>query len=569
MLVAVEQLAKTLIGMRENDNGAHRARCLLQTNECDEPLRGHAADGPYRSSAKRRTCGAVGDRPIAICRRHAPAANGLLRRRRGQERFQALKSKIQDLLLKKIDVTKLEDAGYGPLLAQVNAVIDELVDEEHLLLAEADRERLIEATTSDMLGLGPLEPLLQDNDISDILVNGYRGVWIERNGKIYKTTVRFRDDHHLMSVINRIVSRVGRRIDEASPMVDARLPDGSRVHAIIPPLAIDGPGLCIRRFGGHSYRMEDLISNGTCTQEMADFVRIAVLTRLNILISGGTGSGKTTLLNCLSTYIPENQRIITIEDAAELALQQPQVFRLETRPPNVEGKGEVTQRELFRNTLRMRPDRVIVGEVRGAEVLDMLQAMSTGHDGSMATIHANTPRDSLGRLEMMMLLSGVALPEKAMHQYVANSINLIIQLARHSDGTRKLIKITEITGMEGDTVLTQDLFEYVRTGVDPSGKVLGHFRTTNTRPFYTERFEAAGFVVARSLDAHPARDDTTPMTELITLVCFALLISPALVYYTIRRKHRLAQDRVLERRLGDSSATPAQRDPRGPRPRTR
>ena len=350
-----------------------------------------------------------------------------------------------------------------------------------------------------MLGLGPLEPLLQDNDISDILVNGYRSVWIERNGKIYKTTVRFRDDQHLMSVINRIVSRVGRRIDEASPMVDARLPDGSRVHAIIPPLAIDGPGLCIRRFGGHSYRMEDLITNGTVTQEMADFVRIAVLTRLNILISGGTGSGKTTLLNCLSTYIPEDQRIITIEDAAELALQQPQVFRLETRPPNVEGKGEVTQRELFRNTLRMRPDRVIVGEVRGAEVLDMLQAMSTGHDGSMATIHANTPRDSLGRLEMMMLLSGVALPEKAMHQYIANSINLIIQLARHSDGTRKIIKITEITGMEGDTVLTQDLFEYVRTGVDPTGEVLGHFRTTGTRPFYTERFEAAGFAVPPSM----------------------------------------------------------------------
>ncbi|HVB81443.1 MAG TPA: CpaF family protein [Candidatus Binataceae bacterium] len=417
----------------------------------------------------------------------------------GKERFQTLKRKIQDLLLQKIDVTKLEDAGYAPLLSQVNAVIDDLVEQEHLLLAEADRERLIEATTSDMLGLGPLEPLLQDNDISDILVNGYRSVWIERNGKIHKTTVRFRDDQHLMSVINRIVSRVGRRIDEASPMVDARLPDGSRVHAIIPPLAIDGPGLCIRRFGGHNYRMEDLITNGTFTQEMTAFMRMAVLTRLNILISGGTGSGKTTLMNCLSTYIPEDQRIITIEDAAELALQQPQVFRLETRPPNVEGKGEVTQRELFRNTLRMRPDRVIVGEVRGAEVLDMLQAMSTGHDGSMATIHANTPRDSLGRLEMMMLLSGVSLPEKAMRQYIANSINLIIQLARHSDGARKVIKITEITGMEGDTVLTQDLFEYVRTGVDPIGKVLGHFRTTGTRPFHTERFEAAGFAMPSSM----------------------------------------------------------------------
>jgi pilus assembly protein CpaF len=417
----------------------------------------------------------------------------------GKERFQALKVRIQDLLLKKIDVTKLEDAGYGPLLSQVNAVIDDLVEQDHLLLAEADRARLIEATTSDMLGLGPLEPLLQDNEISDILVNGYRSVWIERNGKIHKTTVRFRDDQHLMNVINRIVSRVGRRIDEASPMVDARLPDGSRVHAIIPPLAIDGPGLCIRRFGGHSYRMEDLITNGTFTLEMADFMRIAVLARLNLLISGGTGSGKTTLLNCLSNHIPADQRIITIEDAAELALQQPQVFRLETRPPNVEGKGEVTQRELFRNTLRMRPDRVIVGEVRGAEVLDMLQAMSTGHDGSMATIHANTPRDSLGRLEMMMLLSGVALPEKAMRQYIANSINLIIQLARHSDGARKIIKITEITGMEGDTVLTQDLFEYVRTGVDPAGKVLGHFRTTGTRPFYTERFEAAGFAIPQSM----------------------------------------------------------------------
>jgi pilus assembly protein CpaF len=417
----------------------------------------------------------------------------------GKERFQTLKGKIQDLLLKRIDVTKLEDAGYGPLLSQVNAVIDELVEQDHLLLTEADRVRLVEATTSDMLGLGPLEPLLQDNDISDILVNGYRSVWIERSGKIHKTTVRFRDDQHLMSVINRIVARVGRRIDEASPMVDARLPDGSRVHAIIPPLAIDGPGLCIRRFGGHNYRMDDLITNGTCTQEMADFVRIAVLTRLNILISGGTGSGKTTLLNCLSTYIPGDQRIITIEDAAELALQQPQVFRLETRPPNVEGKGEVTQRELFRNTLRMRPDRVIVGEVRGAEVLDMLQAMSTGHDGSMATIHANSPRDSLGRLEMMMMLSGVALPEKAMRQYIANSINLIIQIARHSDGARKIIKVAEITGMEGDTVLTQDLFDYVRTGVDPAGKVLGHFRTTGTRPFYTERFEAAGFTVPPSM----------------------------------------------------------------------
>jgi pilus assembly protein CpaF len=418
-----------------------------------------------------------------------------------EKRFEALKDRIQDLLLRKIDVNKLEEAGYAPLLSQVNAIIDDLVEQEQVLLTEADRERLIEATTSDMLGLGPLEPLLQDNEISDILVNGYRGVWIERKGKILKTTVRFRDDQHLMGVINRIVARVGRRIDEASPTVDARLPDGSRVHAIIPPLAIDGPGLSIRRFGGHVFRIEDLIINGTLTPEIAEFMRIAVLTRLNILISGGTGSGKTTLLNCLSNYLPEDQRIITIEDAAELALQQSQVFRLETRPPNVEGRGEVSQRELFRNTLRMRPDRVIVGEVRGAEVLDMLQAMSTGHDGSMTTIHANNPRDSLSRLEMMMLLSGVALPEKAMRQYIATSINLIVQVSRLSDGTRKVLNVTEITGMEGDTVLTQDLFEFVRAGVDQNGKVLGHFRATGMRPFYIERFETAGHALPKTMFA--------------------------------------------------------------------
>jgi pilus assembly protein CpaF len=409
------------------------------------------------------------------------------------ELFQDLKSKVQDRLLRAIDISRLDEGGYAALLSEITEVINGLIEDEHLLITEADRARLVEVTINEMLGLGPLEPLLQDNDISDILVNGYNQVWIERRGKLYKTAVRFHDDAHLMNVINRIVSRVGRRIDESSPTVDARLPDGSRVHAIIPPLAIDGPGLCIRRFGGHAYRMDDLVANGTLPDEMAEFIRLAILTRLNILISGGTGSGKTTLLNCLSSYLPENQRIITIEDAAELALQQPHVFRLETRPPNVEGKGEVTQRELFRNTLRMRPDRVIVGEVRGAEVLDMLQAMSTGHDGSMATIHANNPRDSLGRLEMMMLLSGVNLPEKAMRQYISNALNIIIHTARFSDGTRKVIKITEISGMEGDTVLTQDLFEYVRTGIDSEGVVLGSFRATGTRSIYAERMQTAGF----------------------------------------------------------------------------
>lgn len=419
--------------------------------------------------------------------------------------FDNLKRRVQDRLLEKINVAKLEEAGYGALLIEITSVINTLIEEDKLLLTDSDRARLIEATTNDMLGLGPLEPLLQDNEVSDILVNGYRNVWIERKGRLHKTEVRFQDDRHLMAVINRIASRVGRRIDEASPMVDARLPDGSRVNAIIPPLAIDGPGLCIRRFGGHSFRMEDLIKNDTLTMEMAEFMRLAVLTRLNILVSGGTGSGKTTLLNCLSSYLPADQRIVTIEDTAELALQQPHVFRLETRPPNVEGKGEVTQRELFRNTLRMRPDRVIVGEVRGAEVLDMLQAMSTGHDGSMATIHANNPRDSLGRLEMMMMLTGISLPEKAMRQYIANALNLIIHSARFSDGSRRVTKITEITGMEGDTVLTQDLFEYTRTGIDPVGKVMGHFRTTGTRSFYAERIEAAGFKLEQLLAAASLR----------------------------------------------------------------
>ncbi|HYL99193.1 MAG TPA: CpaF family protein, partial [Blastocatellia bacterium] len=411
----------------------------------------------------------------------------------GKPLLENLKLRVQDRLLQKIDVSKLEQAGYEVLLKEISSVINDLIKEDNLHLTESDMARLIETTTNDMLGLGPLEPLLQDNDVSDILVNGYGQVWIERSGKLYRTEVRFHDDQHLMSVINRIVSRVGRRIDESSPMVDARLPDGSRVNAIIPPLAIDGPGLSIRRFGGHGYRIEEMVRNKTFTAEMAEFMRLAVRTRLNILVSGGTGSGKTTLLNCLSSFIPEEQRIITIEDAAELALQQPHVFRLETRPPNVEGKGEVTQRDLFRNTLRMRPDRVIVGEVRGAEVLEMLQAMSTGHDGSMATIHANSPRDSLTRLEMMMLLSGLVLPEKAMRQYIAAALNVIVHIARLSDGCRRVVKITEITGMEGDTVLTQDLFEFVRKGVNSSGKVIGVFQATGVRSAYADRIEAAGY----------------------------------------------------------------------------
>jgi pilus assembly protein CpaF len=378
-------------------------------------------------------------------------------------------------------------------LAQINDAIREIITEEKLLLTDADQAALIEMTTNEMLGLGPLEPLLQDNEVSDILVNGFSETYVERKGKLARTNVRFHDDQHLMEVINRIVSRVGRRIDEASPMVDARLPDGSRVNAVIPPLAIDGPALCIRRFGAFANDISFLVQRGTLTNEMVIFLRAAVGAKLNILISGGTGTGKTTFLNCLSSFIPETERILTIEDAAELRLQQPHVLRLETRPANIEGQGEVTQRDLFKNTLRMRPDRIIVGEVRGAEVLDMLQAMSTGHDGSMATIHANNPRDSLARLEMMMLLSGINLPERAMRQYISAALNMIVQVNRFPDGTRKVIKISEITGMEGDIVLMQDLFEFEATGINAIGKIVGDFRSTRIQSIFTERMLKAGF----------------------------------------------------------------------------
>jgi pilus assembly protein CpaF len=410
-----------------------------------------------------------------------------------RELFDYLKERVQDRIFQRTDPAKLEEYGPTDLLDQISGAINEIITQEKLLLTDADRDRLIQLTINDMVGLGPLEPLLQDNEISDILVNGYAQTFIERRGKLVKSNVKFHDDQHLLRVINRIVARVGRRIDESSPMVDARLPDGSRVNAVIGPLAIDGPSLSIRRFGGFGNDISQMVLRGTLTAEMVAFMRAAVGSRLNILISGGTGTGKTTMLNCFSSFIPEDERIITIEDAAELRLQQPHVVRLESRPPNVEGKGEITQRDLFKNTLRMRPDRIVVGEVRGGEVLDMLQAMSTGHDGSMATIHANTPRDSLGRLEMMMLLTGISLPDQAMRQYIVTAINLVVHVNRFSDGSRRVVKISEITGMETGVVLMQDLFEFVRTGTGPTGKVLGEFRSTGVRSKYTEKMLASGY----------------------------------------------------------------------------
>ena len=426
---------------------------------------------------------AMGPHPSLTTSRQKRAVN---------DSFRELKLAVHNRLLETIDVAKLE--SLDPLLVstKLTAAIGTILEEEDRLLTPADRVRLVEEIKNEMLGLGPLEPLLWDDEISDILINGHNQVYIEKHGKLQKTEVTFQDDQHLLHIIERIVSRVGRRVDESSPMVDARLPDGSRVNAIIPPLALDGPAMSIRRFGRDPYTIDDLLNNGSITPEMVEFLRMIVRARLNIIVSGGTGSGKTTLLNCLTSFVPADERIVTIEDSAELTLQQPHVVRLETRPSNLEGKGEITQRDLVKNCLRMRPDRIIVGEVRSAEVLDMLQAMSTGHDGSLSTVHANSPRETLGRLEMMMLLSGVSLPEKAMRQQIAAAINIVVHTSRLSDGTRKLMKITEITGMEGETVMMQDLFEFVRTGTSPSGKVLGHFRPTGIRSFYNQRLEAAG-----------------------------------------------------------------------------
>ena len=421
--------------------------------------------------------------------------NGSPRRQRDTmaDGFQQLKLAVHNRLFETLDVSRLESLEQNMASTKVTQAITEILNEEGRLLTDTDRARLVEEIKNELLGLGPLEPLLWDDDVSDILVNGPNQVYVERQGKLYLTDVRFNDDQHLMLIIDRIVSQVGRRVDEASPMVDARLSDGSRINAIIPPLALDGPSLSIRRFGKKRYTVDDLIEKETVTPDMVEFMQAIVKARLNVLVCGGTGSGKTTMLNCMSSFIPSDERIVTIEDSAELLLQQPHVVRLETRPPNVEGKGEVTQRELVKNCLRMRPDRIIVGEVRGGEVFDMLQAMSTGHDGSIATVHANTPRDAIQRLEMMMLLSGASIPQRAMRQQIASALNMVVHVSRLSDGTRKMMRISEITGMEGDMVMMQDLFEFKRTGIGQGGKVLGQFRFTGIRSMYTDRVAAAGF----------------------------------------------------------------------------
>lgn len=410
--------------------------------------------------------------------------------------FQEVKSRLHRTLINRMDLSKLGALTPDQVHAEVSRLAETVLAQEAMPLSTSERERLVRDIQHELFGLGPLEPLLADPTISDILVNSHSRIYIERGGKIEVTNVAFKDDEHLMRVIERIVSSVGRRIDESSPMVDARLKDGSRVNAIIPPLAIDGPVLSIRRFGAEPLRMNSLIENKALTRDIADMLEMCVNARLNILISGGTGAGKTTLLNALSAYISEEQRIVTIEDSAELQLQQPHVVRLETRPPNIEGRGEVTQRDLVRNALRMRPDRIVIGEVRGGEAIDMLQAMNTGHDGSLTTIHANTPRDALSRLETMIQMTGMRLSERAMRQQVASALDLVLQVARLSDGSRRVTSISEITGMEGDTITMQEIFMYERTGMN-QGQVIGRFRPTGIRPRFAEKLKSYGMQLPR------------------------------------------------------------------------
>jgi pilus assembly protein CpaF len=407
-------------------------------------------------------------------------------------RLYEVKSRIHHLLLERLDLSQMENLDDLEVAREIRQALDQLFQEESEPINLQEKNRLVQELEFEILGLGPLEPLLTDPTISDILANRYDQVYIERRGQLEKTLVRFQDNNHLLKIINKIVANVGRRIDEANPMVDARLPDGSRVNAIIPPLALDGPLLSIRRFSVQRPSLEDLVSKGSLTTEIGEVMKALVAAKLNVLISGGTGAGKTTMLNILSGFIPSRERIITIEDSAELQLQQEHVARLETRPANVEGKGEITQRDLVRNSLRMRPDRIVVGEVRGAEVIDMFQAMNTGHEGSMTTVHANTARDALLRLETMMQLSGFKITEKAMRQMISSSLDVIIQLARHSDGVRRMISLSEITGMESGVISMQDIFVFERHAIDEQDRVVGRFMATGVRPRFADRCKIFG-----------------------------------------------------------------------------
>lgn len=422
--------------------------------------------------------------------------------------YQTLKRKVHEAVLDRVELERLARLPAEQVRQEIGGLIGRILEEDKAPVNDLERRQLMTDIHDEMFGFGPLEALLRDPSVSDILVNTYRTTYVERGGRLELTDVTFYDDAHLMKVIEKIVSRVGRRIDESSPMVDARLPDGSRVNAIIPPSAVDGPLMSIRRFAVNPLQMSDLVASQSLTPPMAELLDALTRAKVNVLVSGGTGSGKTTLLNILSGFIPEGERVVTIEDAAELQLRQQHVLRLETRPPNVEGRGEVTQRTLVRNALRMRPDRIILGEVRGAEALDMLNAMNTGHEGSLATIHANTPRDALTRLENMISLAGLALSPKNLRQQISSAISVVVQVARLTDGRRKVVSIQELTGMEGEMVNMQEIFTFKRTGIDQNGTVRGHFCATGVRPKFTERLQAFGIALPDQLYDPARRFDT-------------------------------------------------------------
>ena len=425
-------------------------------------------------------------------------------RNQREKNLHDIKKRLHRTLVERLDIAQLENMEENLVAVEIRRALTQLMADDPFPLNTEERVRIAQELEFEILGLGPLEPLVRDNTLSDILVNRFDEIYVERYGLLHLTDVRFRDNAHLMKIIHKIVSNIGRRIDESSPMVDARLPDGSRVNAIIPPLALDGPILSIRRFMVMRPTMEEILNRGTLIPEMAEVMQSTVKAKLNILISGGTGSGKTTLLNILSKYLDLEERIVTVEDAAELQLQKRNVCRLETRPPNIEGKGEITQRDLVRNSLRMRPDRIIVGEVRGPEVMDMFQAMNTGHEGSMTTIHANSPRDALLRLETMVSLAGYQIPQKALRHMISSSLDVIIHLARHSDGVRRAVSISEITGMEGDVISLQDIFVFDRRGLDDDGRVLGQYVATGVRPRFADRCQTYGFPIPDSYFMPPA-----------------------------------------------------------------
>lgn len=409
------------------------------------------------------------------------------------------KNQVHHDVIQTLGTSETENVDSETLHPIIEEIFEKKIEIQGITISRIDRQRLIQQILDEILGFGPITPLLNDPDINEVMVNGPRQIYVERKGKLELVPITFYDDQHVLHIIEKIVAPLGRRIDESQPMVDARLPDGSRVNAIIPPLALNGPTLTIRKFAKDPFKVEDLIRFGTLTQEMAKFLEACVNSRLNIIVSGGTGSGKTTTLGVLSGYIPEDERIITIEDAAELQLRQAHVVTLETRPPNIEGKGAITIRDLVRNSLRMRPERIIVGEVRSGEALDMLQAMNTGHDGSLTTGHANTPRDMLSRLETMVLMAGMELPIRAIREQISSAIDLIVQQSRLRDGSRRITHITEVLGMEGDVIVLQDIFRFEQTGVDKQGKVLGYFRATGIRPHFMEKLLAAGQTLPENL----------------------------------------------------------------------